>query len=269
MIDDLCGKMKIEAEDMVVVIDQNGPHVDMNFYIKATPEAREFVESGKLRDAVYDFLDSNEDNGIPTQCPQDTAVCLEKVPMRVAHPNQELIQHALGECVDLPEAAMPIYDIIHVPEGPLVILEHPESVPLDDKAQGRLLKELHPNRGFEKAKLAPEISHDFRFPISKPAQLEALKPKFIKALADTIGTPEENIRIPDIAKDGDHGSILHYKIDTPAINRKFADCVKDGSLNQQIGDKIYHDPELLEMLEDMGVVVSVPFPLVDVAPDRS
>ena len=55
--------------------------------------------------------------------------------MEVAHPNQPLIQKALGDCVELPPMAMPIYDIIHVPEGPLVILEHPKVAPLDDKAQ--------------------------------------------------------------------------------------------------------------------------------------
>ena len=47
--------------------DQNGPHVDMDFYIKATPETIDFVNSGKLRDAVFDYLDSDHDNGIPTQ----------------------------------------------------------------------------------------------------------------------------------------------------------------------------------------------------------
>merc|ERR1719461_1078918 len=163
---------------------------------------------------------------------------------------------------------MPIYDIIHVPEGPLVILEHPKVAPLDDKAQQKLLKKLKPNKGFRKTALAPEISHDFTFPEVTPEKLKGLEPKFIKALSDVIGTPEENIHIPDIAPDGPHGSKIHYKIDTPAINRKFADCVKDGTLNQKIGDQLYDDPHFLEMLEDMGLLSSVPIPLVDVAPDE-
>jgi len=268
MIQELCHKMDIEEEDMVVITDQNGPHVDMDFYIKATPETIDFVLSRKLRDVVFDYLDSDHENSIPTQAPEDTAVCLEHVPMEVAHPNQPLIQKALGDCVELPPMAMPIYDIIHVPEGPLVILEHPKVAPLDDKAQQKLLKKLKPNKGFRKTALAPEISHDFTFPECTPEKLKGLEPKFIKALSDVIGTPEENIHIPDIAPDGPHGSKIHYKIDTPAINRKFADCVKNGTLNQKIGDQLYDDPHFLEMLEDMGLLSSVPIPLVDVAPDE-
>ena len=79
--------------------------------------------------------------------------------MEVAHPNQPLIQKALGDCVELPPMAMPIYDIIHVPEGPLVILEHPKVAPLDDKAQQKLLKKLKPNKGFRKTALAPESTN--------------------------------------------------------------------------------------------------------------
>ena len=44
--------MRIEPEDMVVIVKPNGKATDLKFYIKATPANRKFVDDDKLKDSV-------------------------------------------------------------------------------------------------------------------------------------------------------------------------------------------------------------------------
>jgi len=63
------------------------------------------------------------------------------------------------------------------------------------------------------------------------------------------------------------GAIVRFEIETPGINRNFANAIIDDTLDEDILEKLYNDPEILDLLEDLGVLTSVEIPLIDVSED--